>query len=79
MNQQILIDGITNITHHGGILRIDCVTIGPDGKQHPSGTLLIPGPSVGPVLQALVNGTQELDKKLREQLQQAAAAQKPSN
>ena len=65
---QILIDGITNIAIHNGILRIECTAIGPDGKQHPSGTLVIPGAVAGPVLQALIRGTQELDKKLREQI-----------
>jgi len=64
---QILIDGISNITLHGNVLRIECATVGPDGKPHPSATLVIPGPAVTPVLQALIKGTQELDKKLREQ------------
>ena len=64
---KILVDAITNIAIHNGILRIECTAIGPDGKQHPSGTLVIPGAVAGPVLQALINGTQELDKKLREQ------------
>jgi hypothetical protein len=67
---QILIDGITNIAFHSGILRIECVTAGPDGKPHPSGTLIIPGPVAGQVLQALIKGTQELEKKMREQQQQ---------
>jgi len=67
---QILIDGITNISFHGGVLRIECVTVGPEGKQQPSGTLVIPGPVAGHVLQALIKGTQELDKKIREAAQQ---------
>jgi hypothetical protein len=56
------------------VLRIDCVTVRPDGQPHSSGTLLIPGPTVGPVLQALINSTKEMDKKIREQMQQAEAA-----
>ena len=68
---QILIDGITNISFHNGVLRIECITVGPDGKPHPSGTLVIPGAIAGQVMQALVNGMQELDKKLREQQKQA--------
>ena len=67
---QILVDGITNITFHGGVLRVECATVGPDGKPHPSGTLAIPGAVAGPVLQALIRGTQELEKKVREQQQQ---------
>ena len=67
---QILVDGITSISFHSGILRVECATVGPDGKQHPSGTLVVPGPVAGQVLQALIKGTQELEKKLREQQQQ---------
>ena len=65
---QILIDAVTNLSIHNGVLRIECMAVGPDGKQHPSGTLVIPGAVAGPVLQALINGTKELDKKLREQI-----------
>jgi hypothetical protein len=67
---QILIDGITNISFHSGVLRIECATVGPDGKPHPSGTMVIPGPVAGQVLQALIKGTQELEKQMREQRQQ---------
>jgi hypothetical protein len=68
------VDGIANITLHSGVVRIECVTVGTDGKPLSSGTLIIPGASAGQVLQGLVNGTKELDKKMREQTQQAAAA-----
>ena len=40
---QILIDGIANISFVGGVLRVECATVGSDGKPHPSGTLVIPG------------------------------------
>ena len=72
---QILVDGITNITFHSGVLRIECGTVGADGKPHASGTLLIPGQVAGPVLQALIKGTQELEKKMREAAQ---AQQQPT-
>ena len=74
---QILIDGIANITLHNGILRVECTTVGPNGQPQPSGTLVIPGPVAGAVLQALINGTQELEKKMREQAEQAAAGTTP--
>jgi len=67
---QIFIDGITNISFHNGVLRVECASAGPDGKPHPSGTLAIPGAVAGPVLQALIKGTQELEKKMREQQEQ---------
>ena len=63
----MLIDGIKTVAFHNGVLRIDCVSAGPDGAERPSGTLLIPGNQAGPVLQALVGATQELEKRLREQ------------
>ena len=67
----ILVDGISSISLHNGILRIECTTVGPDGKPHPSGTLVIPGAIATQVVQALVNGMQELDKKIKEQQQPA--------
>jgi hypothetical protein len=70
---QILVDGITNISLHNGLVRVECATVGPDGKQHPSGTLVIPGAAAGKVLQTLINGAQELEKKLREQQAQQQA------
>ena len=42
--------------------------------EYPPGPLVIPGAVAGPVLQALISGTQELDKKLREQQQMPPAA-----
>jgi hypothetical protein len=70
---QVLIDTITNLSIHNGVLRIECVAVGADGQPHPSGTLVIPGAVATQVVQALVNGTQELDKKLREQQQMPPA------
>ena len=69
---QVLVDGIASISLHNGILRIECTTVGPDGKSHPSGTLVIPGAIAAQVMDTLVNGMQELDKKIKEQLQPAA-------
>ena len=70
---QVLIDAITNLSIHNGVLRIECVAVGPDGQQHPSGTLVIPGAVATQVLQSLIGGTQELEKKLREQQQMPPA------
>jgi hypothetical protein len=71
---QLLIDSIANVAFYNGILRIECTSVGFDGKQHSSGTLVIPGAVAGPVLQALIKGTQELEKKMREQQQQTPVA-----
>jgi hypothetical protein len=69
---QILIDAVASLSIHNGVLRIECSAAGPDGKPHPSGTLVIPGAVAGQILQALINGMQELEKKLREHQQQTS-------
>jgi hypothetical protein len=74
---QLFIDNITNMTFHGGVLRIECAAVGHEGKLSPTGVLIIPGPAASHVLQTLMKGAQELDKKMREahtqQPQQPAA------
>ena len=69
----VLIDAIKAITFHNGLLRIDCVAVGPNNEERSSGTLLIPGNQAGPVLRSLTQAIQELDKKVREQAQQSTA------
>ena len=69
-------DSITNMSFHGGVLRVECAAVGPEGKLTPTGVLIIPGPAASQVLQTLIKGMQELDKKMREahaQQQQPAA------
>ena len=79
----VMIDGIKDIVFHNGIVRIDCIAAGPNSEQRPSGTLVIPGVVAGPVLQAIANAMQELDKKLREHAAElnakAAAGEKKAN
>jgi hypothetical protein len=62
----IVVDRISNIAVSNGILRIECVSVSAAGQEKPSGTVLIPVNVAAPVVQSLVNGMQELDKKLRE-------------
>jgi hypothetical protein len=72
----VIIDGIKDIVLHNGMVRIDCLSMGPNGETRPSGTLVIPGNITAPILQTIANALQELDKKLREHNEaQAAAAQ----
>jgi hypothetical protein len=71
---QILIDRITSITLHSGIVRIDCVWIGPNGEERPSGSLLIPAAQAEAIMKSMVGSLQELDKKLREHRQAAGPA-----
>jgi hypothetical protein len=76
---QMLIDGVRAITLHGNVVRITCVSLGPEGKQEDCGTLVIPGPSVGGVMQTLVNGLQEMQKQIREKTGAAAAEPPKAN
>ena len=62
----IVIDRISNLTVSNGVLRIECVAVNAAGQEKPSGMVLIPANVAGAVVQSLVNGTQELDKKRRE-------------
>lgn len=59
-------------------MRVDCFAAGPNGQETPSGRLLIPATQAATILQALVGAAQELDRRLREQNQQAAAPAAPA-
>lgn len=67
----VLIDGIKDVVLHNGMIRVDCVSVGPNGRESASGTLVIPANIVAAVVQTLAGALQELDKKIREQQQQA--------
>jgi len=69
----ILIDGVRTGAFQNGVLRIDGIEAGPNGEERISGTPLIPGDQARPVLQALVEATQELEKRLHEQAATARA------
>jgi hypothetical protein len=73
--QIVLIDGIKDVVLHNGMLRVDCVSAGPNGGENASGTLLIPGNIAGPILQNLATALTELEKKVREQAEAARSAE----
>jgi hypothetical protein len=66
-----LIDRIGALVLQNGIMRVDCFAAGPNGQETPSGTLLIPAGQAEVILKTLVGAVQELDRRLREQGQQA--------
>jgi hypothetical protein len=70
----VLIDRIGAVVLQNGVMRIDCVAAGPNSEERPSGTLLIPASQAGTVLQSLVGAAQELDRRIREQVQQNGSA-----
>jgi hypothetical protein len=51
-----------------------CVAVGPNNQHRPSGTLLIPGPQAGAVLNTLLNEMKELQRKQQEQAAPAGRA-----
>ncbi len=69
----ILVDRVGAVVFNNGILRVDCMTTGPNNEERPGGTLLIPINVAGTVLQSLIGAAQELDKRLREQAKQQQA------
>jgi hypothetical protein len=64
---EIMIDGIKAVTFHNGVVRVDCITAGPNGEERPAGTLLIPGNVAGALVQTLANSLQELQKQMTQQ------------
>ena len=71
-----LIDRVSAIVFQNGLLRIECISIGPNNEERNSGTLIIPGTQVANFIKSLAMGTQELDKRLREAAEQHAEAAK---
>src|SRR5580658_5535629 len=65
-----LIDGIKAVSLHNNIVRIDCISTGPNNEERPAGTLLIPAIRAGQIVQALTQALQDLGNKLREHQQQ---------
>ena len=56
----ILVDHVSAISVHSGVVRVACTTVAADGTVQPSGTLLIPAATAGPILTALVNAMRDL-------------------
>ncbi|MBV8192115.1 MAG: hypothetical protein JO339_33125, partial [Alphaproteobacteria bacterium] len=75
--QYLLVDGIKDVVLHNGMVRVDCISAGPNGTEKASGTPLIPAMIAGPLVQTLANALAELEKKIREQQQSQGA--KPAN
>ena len=48
----LLIDGIRAISVTNGIVRVECVTAGPNNEERSAGTLLIPGNRAAAILQS---------------------------
>tara|TARA_B000000475_G_C15737630_1_gene341390 strand:- start:315 stop:575 length:261 start_codon:yes stop_codon:yes gene_type:complete len=68
----MLIEGLSNITFVNGILRVECTSIDPSGKETTSGTLEIPGANVNGVLNGLINSAKAIEEKLNSMQEDSA-------
>jgi|TARA_Y100000385_G_C12723074_1_gene479516 hypothetical protein len=60
----MLIEGLGNVTFVNGILRVQCTSVDPAGKQSNSGVLEIPGASVNNIINGLVGSAKAIEDKL---------------
>ena len=70
----MLVEGLSNITFVNGILRVQCTSIDPSGKQTTSGTLEIPGANVNGVLNGLINSAKAIEEKLNSMQEDSASS-----
>ena len=68
----LVIDGIQNVTMANGLVRIQVVQTGADGKQKGVEEIAIPASQYGNVVQALTKAGQNLRQRLEEQQKQQA-------
>lgn len=61
-----VIDGIQNVTLASGLVRIQTVETGPDGRQRPGETIAIPAVAYGAVVQQLQQAGQRLQQQQQE-------------
>jgi hypothetical protein len=67
--REILIDAVKAVAIHNGLLRVYCTAGVPNKGERSSGILLISGNQAGPIVRALTQAVQELEGRLREQVQ----------
>jgi hypothetical protein len=72
----LLIDGIQSVTMANGLVRLQVVQTGADGKQKGVEEIAIPASQFGNVVQALQQAGQNLQQKLQEQQKQSGGGQK---
>ena len=67
--REILIDAVKAVAIHNGLLRVYCTAGVPNKGERSSGILLISGNQAGSIVRALTQAVQELEGRLREQVQ----------
>ncbi len=77
MSDKLLVDAVTNIALVNGVVRLDCQTVGGDGKFAPSCQLYIPASRIGPFMQRVAEALQEISRKQKERAEAQAAGEAP--
>lgn len=60
----MIIEGLGNVSFVNGLLRIQTLAVGPDGKISESGTIEIPGNKVGDLITSLTAAAQGISEKI---------------
>ena len=60
----MIIEGLGNVSFVNGLLRIQTLAVGPDGKISESGTIEIPGNKVGDLITSLTTAAQGISEKI---------------
>ena len=63
----MIIEGLGNVSFVNGLLRIQTVAVGSDGKINESGSIEIPGNKVGDVITSLTAAAQGISEKIGEE------------
>tara|TARA_X000000368_G_C23004182_1_gene700348 strand:+ start:576 stop:830 length:255 start_codon:yes stop_codon:yes gene_type:complete len=62
----MLVEGIGKVTFVNGVLRVQTICINASGEQVESGTIEVPGSSIGDVINGLASATNGINSKLAE-------------
>jgi hypothetical protein len=63
----MIIEGLGNVSFVNGLLRIQTLAVGPDGKISESGSIEIPGNKVGDLITSLTAAAQRISEKIGEE------------
>lgn len=70
----MLIDKFGTATFSNGVLRLEALRVGPDGKEHAVGEIMVPGPQVPQVTAQLGAIVRRLEGELKARREAAASA-----
>ncbi len=62
----MIIEGLGNVSFVNGLLRIQTLSVGPNGKINETGSIEIPGNKVGDLITSLTAAAQGISEKIGE-------------